>query len=321
MRHRIHIIIFLCLFTGVALESNAQNITRVTIQGAPDGPLKEVIEENVSRFLTGLNTAYHENARPAFEGAVDTTGRQTLGVLWDNVPFYCAFPDLSLKLLRTKSGFEVRNIPLTLRAFDASQKRQQREGVILLAEDGRILDLYFGIEEHQYAALLLNPDDNIDLQRRQTILSFVENVRTAYNRKDLPLIERVYSDNALIIIGRVVEEDPAAGAIGTSHIEYVRRDKAAYLAQLREVFASNEFINIDFEDIQIVRHPVHKDFYGVTLLQYWESSNYSDAGYLFLVVDFREEERPIIHVRTWQPREKIREGEVFQLNDFWINTR
>ncbi len=296
-------------------------MTRVTIQGMPDAALKEVLEQNVSQFLTGLNTAYHESTRPAFGDAVATTGRQTLGVLWDNVPFYCAFPDLTLNLLRTKNGFELRNIPLTLKAFDASQKRQQREGVILLGDDGEIQDLYFGIEEHQYAALLLNPDDNIDLQRRQTILSFAENVRTAYNRKDLTLIERVYSDNALIIIGRVVREDPAAGAIGTSHIEYVRRDKEEYLAQLREVFASNEFINIDFEDIQIVRHPVHKDFYGVTLLQYWESSNYNDAGYLFLVVDFREEARPIIHVRTWQPREKVREGEVFQLNDFWINTR
>ena len=40
--------------------------------------------------------------------------------------------------------------------------------------------------------------------------------------------------------------------------------------------------------------------YGIQLSQEYYSSNYSDKGYLFLMVDLTDHTQPVIHVRTWQ---------------------
>lgn len=41
--------------------------------------------------------------------------------------------------------------------------------------------------------------------------------------------------------------------------------------------------------------------YGVQIAQDYYSTNYADKGYLFLMVDINDPERPLIKVRTWQP--------------------
>ena len=81
---------------------------------------------------------------------------------------------------------------------------------------------------------------------------------------------------------------------------------------------------IDFDDVKIVRNGAtgKQDYYGVTLHQKWHSTNYSDEGYVFLLWDFRNEERPVIHVRTWQPDrygdKTLNSNDVFSINDFFI---
>ena len=48
--------------------------------------------------------------------------------------------------------------------------------------------------------------------------------------------------------------------------------------------------------------------------------NYSDVGYLLLVIDFANEDKPLIHVRTWQPEkvggQKLDENEKFEIDQF-----
>jgi hypothetical protein len=63
--------------------------------------------------------------------------------------------------------------------------------------------------------------------------------------------------------------------------------------------------------------------YGVTLKQDWKSSMYSDKGYVFLLIDYRNEQEPIITVRTWQPQEyngrPLAQSEIFQIGDFNVS--
>lgn len=84
-------------------------------------------------------------------------------------------------------------------------------------------------------------------------------------------------------------------------VEYTRKSKDEYIGSLRTQFKNKSYINIHFTDLN-VRHAANDDeeVFGVQVHQYYHSSNYSDDGYLFLMVDLREE-LPIIHVRTWQP--------------------
>ena len=93
------------------------------------------------------------------------------------------------------------------------------------------------------------------------------------------------------------------------------------------VFKANKQIRVTFDEIEVVRHPVNKDFYGVTLHQGYTSDRYHDDGYLFLLWDFRDEDHPQIHVRTWQPdaynsdgkgTKRIPKDEIFTLGDFDI---
>ena len=108
-------------------------------------------------------------------------------------------------------------------------------------------------------------------------------------------------------------------------MEYKKYTKVQYLNNLRKVFARNSYIRVTFDEIEVMRHPTNKDFYGVTLHQGWTSSTYHDDGYLFLLWDFRDESHPQIHVRTWQPDaynkdgkgvQKIPKDEIFSLSDF-----
>ena len=56
------------------------------------------------------------------------------------------------------------------------------------------------------------------------------------------------------------------------------------------------------------------------MMQSWNTKRYSDEGYLFLMIDFSNEDNPLIHVRTWQPNKiggkSLGEEEKFKLENF-----
>ena len=57
-----------------------------------------------------------------------------------------------------------------------------------------------------------------------------------------------------------------------------------------------------------------EDIFGVRLLQEYHSTTYGDIGYLFLMVDLRDTQRPVIHVRAWQP-DKVDLNKLVTLKD------
>ena len=84
------------------------------------------------------------------------------------------------------------------------------------------------------------------------------------------------------------------------HVKYTRQTKEQYMKNLKRCFDSNEYINIRFAD-NIVRKSKSPNIYGIQIKQDYYSSSYGDTGYLFLLIDFKDPEAPLIHVRTWQP--------------------
>ena len=74
-----------------------------------------------------------------------------------------------------------------------------------------------------------------------------------------------------------------------------------------------EWINIKFGQTT-VEQSSQRNMYGICLLQDYYSSNYGDHGYLFLLIDAKDTENPIIRVRTWQPES---EGAIpFTMSDY-----
>ena len=140
---------------------------------------------------------------------------------------------------------------------------------------------------------------------RIVLTNFLEDYQTAYAFKQLEYLRKIFSDDALIIVGHVVEYKPVStdGVVygNNRKVERTRKTKVEYMADLERQFNNKKYINIHFTNLEVKQASgAQKDVYGVQVRQYYNSSNYNDDGYLFLMVDLREE-LPVIHVRTWQP--------------------
>ena len=145
--------------------------------------------------------------------------------------------------------------------------------------------------------------DQWNPQSRMILIDFLEDYQTAYALKRLDYLEKIFSDDALIIVGTVLKQKQKGDVMHLSTETKVRYDtlsKGRYIEKLQNVFGKNEFVNIRFLDTDFTQHKSGLELYGIQVKQEYLSSTYGDVGYLFLMVDLREE-LPVIHVRTWEP--------------------
>jgi len=315
--------IFLVLFFN-ALFVNAQYASNLTIVDVDNAPATKMMEQTASQLLTEMNNAFFNEKTPSLKiKGLDNDGKNSILSMWETTPFRCIETEIIERGYLTPTGYQVRNIPLYLK--DAPEDEAYKEIAINFNKKGEIIDIYFTVGYHNYMEILNSEGNEVqDLRNRNIILDFVENFRTAYNRKDLSFLQKVYSNDALIITGKVVrvkeKSDSYFQNLSKEKIEYQVKTKKEYLSALANVFKNNSRINIDFEEIEVVRHPRYEEIYGVTLKQYWNTSSYSDVGYLFLMIDFRDADNPQIHVRTWQPEKyngkNIDKDEIFHLGSF-----
>ena len=135
-------------------------------------------------------------------------------------------------------------------------------------------------------------------------------------------MQKIYSDKAIIITGSVISTKNAnvdiVGKQMTESVRYRVQNKEQYLANLKRLFQRVNFINVTFDRISVKKHGAKKNIYGVTLHQKWESSSYCDDGWVFLLWDFTDSEKPQIHVRTWQTDQMVAIDGEFKLTDFFI---
>lgn len=299
--------------------------TQVVItDGLNNARLKGTIEKNISHFLMSCNAAVMDGSKPKTDKTLTDDARKALNAMWKMSPMSCPVSKIEEICLETPDGYQVRNIPVSMMAAEESGKDQ--ELVLNLTRNGEIDNISIAIEANKYKEIMAEHESVEDLFRRQIIVDFVENYRTAYNRKDLKYIESIFSDNALIITGKVVREKPksdfAMRSLSREKIIYQKKTKGEYIASLKKVFVSNSYLNVVFDEVEVIQHPKLTDVYGVTLKQEWNSSRYRDVGFVFLMIDFQDELHPLIQVRTWQPEKLngkvLARDEVFNLGDFDI---
>lgn len=160
-----------------------------------------------------------------------------------------------------------------------------------------------------------------DRKSRMILINFLEDYQTAYALKRLDYLDKIFSDNALIIIGVRVENAPTTTdgmhLSNKEQFELIRKSKKDYIRDLGRAFKSKEYINLRFTDTDFTKSSNGKELYGVQIKQNYYSSSYNDIGYLFLVVDLSKE-MPLIHVRTWQP-DKTDAMDVINMDDFEWN--
>ena len=322
------LIFFLCLcIVTDKTYAQSEKVWFAIKEGMENQKLKLLMENNTTAFLTAFNEAALKKRKPDFPSniIVRNSQKQILS-FWESTPMYCTKTYISETCLKKLTGgFQIRNIPVHIP--EAPEDSREQEIVINFNSSGLIEDITISIKETRYREILDEYSTVEDFGRRQIIIDFIENFRTSYNIKDIKYIESVFSDQALIVTGKVVKivqtKDVAINnLLGTEKITYVTQTKKEYITNLKQTFTRNKYIDIQFEDIEVVRHPKNDYLYGVTLKQKWGSSTYNDTGYIFLMIDFKYEQQPMIHVRTWQPDsyngKSLSKDEIFKLNDFNI---
>jgi hypothetical protein len=133
-------------------------------------------------------------------------------------------------------------------------------------------------------------------------VSFLESYKTAYALRRLDYLDKIFSNDALIITGSVVSS-AGYGELQPKqlqHVKYTRQTKSQYLKNLQRTMMSNEYINIHFAE-NTVKKSTGKEIYGIQIKQDYFSSSYGDTGYLFLLLDLEKPQQPVVKVRAWQP--------------------
>ena len=158
-------------------------------------------------------------------------------------------------------------------------------------------------------------------ESRLILVNFLEDYQTAYALKRHRYLEIIYSDDALIIVGRMVKktEIPDRMTLKLTKEEYElnKYDKDTYMKNLSMCFGNNEYIRLRFTETDFTRSNNTNEVYGVRVRQEYFSSSYGDVGYLFLLVDLRGK-LPLIHVRAWQP-DKVDLDKLMNMSDVRFN--
>lgn len=317
-------------------EGIGVTITKDSHTVCPDD-VKAKMEQNLGLLLTEINMANEEGRALNFAdtnvptAAVNQDTKATIQMMWNSAHFYCDDTEVVDRLWPLKTGYMLRQIPLILNPQDAAfAGGQYQEASIMFNKQGQIIEFSF-VFDSQLSESMSRCGATVNLEDKMLLLSFCDRFRTYYNTKNIQGLEKIFSDNALIITGNVTTVKAPEGGM-TSKVTYNKQSKTEYLSNLRRAFARNKYIEVKFSEIgveggcgTVTRSATNKNMYGVRLKQEWRSSNYNDDGYVFLLWEFDKDSKkdPIIHVRTWQPEyedkaktKPLAEDEIFSLSDF-----
>lgn len=209
------------------------------------------------------------------------------------------------------SGMVCRSFPMSF-TFKGNKRTFTEDVVFYLDSEGKVYEVAFGLEKAAVDDIMNR--GSWSEEARQVMIHFLETYKTAYALKRLDYINSIFSQDALIITGSIVKgmKQKELSPAKMEHVKYTRQTKAEYMKNLERCFRSNEYINLHFADNIVRRSNATPNIYGIQIKQDYYSSTYGDTGFLFLLLDLKSPETPIIHVRTWQPDDdpNVKDGRI-----------
>ena len=305
------------------LDANSGIFVRFSVSDGVDNiEIKAKIETKVTQILTEINTAYMENRSLDYSKTdVNQRVQQSLIMLWEKLPFKCTDEEIIGNCIATDSGYQIRSIPLLMEPIEVKDSTEEyQEAVINFDKQGNVESFYLSAPSDFSGRIVRTDLDSTDLKHRDYILSFIEQLRTAYNQKDIKFIEHFFNDNSLYITSEGITNKQ--DSVKSQKKLYNKQTKEQFLKKLGSYFQLNEKVKFDICDIEVMRHPSNPNYYGLTLQMEYSSGSYHDVGYFFQLWDFTDEKVPQIHVCTWQPAvingKPLPKDEVFSIEDFDI---
>lgn len=282
---------------------------------ATGSPLKKIIsseekvyKEAIARVCESIKTKDYTTIQNTF-----TSNGYKLFMNFVNEGHVVVRNSTQYQLISIWDEVYARSIKMDIQ-FHSKKQILTKNVVFVFDKDKKIDGIQFALDDITIQDI--KSQENWSEEMKFAVMNFIENYQTAYNLKRLDYIQSVFSDDAIIIVGQVV---PVATKVSDSEninnfktgnsqkVKYYKLSKEEYMNRLKRVFASNEWININFANVNISQHPDREaeSVYGLGLKQDYSSQHYGDTGYLFLVVDMNDQQKPIIHLRVWTPEAKF----------------
>lgn len=197
-----------------------------------------------------------------------------------------------------------RSVPMTF-SFKNNNRQFVEDVTFTFNTDRKIESLAFGLGSVARSDIFDKAIGKWPEQSKMVLASFLENYKTAYALKRLDYIESIFSEDAYIVTGHVLKKPQnkieGQPSLSKDEVRYTRHTKREFIRKLEQSFKSNQFINIRFSNNDVEKSNVGGEVYGIQIKQDYYSSSYGDTGYLFLLVDINNPDKPIISIRTWQP--------------------
>jgi hypothetical protein len=280
----------------------------------------KVITTETNKFLAVIRSNDVNQIRKAYPH--DAYLQKQIHSLFEYNNLKLVETDVKLSISPTFDGWEVRGIPVVAH-YPSLHKQTTDKLVLNFAKNGVLNDIQFTVFDGMYEAAVAGIENEEELLRRKVLLKFIEKYRSSFMYRDLENLETMFSDEAVIITGRVLQKAPKNKnyeyrALGDQpDIEYITHTKKIYLEHLTKVFASNQDIHLGYNTFKVITKNNVPGVYAVSMRQNYASTNYSDEGHLFLLIDFNEPV-PKIYVRSWQPGEWS-DDKMIEISNFRMN--
>jgi len=271
----------------------------------------------VRKVCTAIELDMHDSIRPYF----NNDGWSVYKKLIEYGDAKVLDNGAELKALTVNNQTFIRSVPMRF-SFKKNSRKFIENISFTFNDNNHISDVTFSLSEKSVNDILRKSARFANEEEKALLINFMESYKTAYCLGRADYLNQIFADDALIIVGRVLKKTQKIDGIyqnmKNDDIEYIRVNKNDYIARLRRVFKSNEFVNIQFEDNIVKKARADSKVYGIQIKQSYYSTNYGDVGYLFLMIDLDKIQNPKIWVRTWQPQ-KNADGSIYGLENFSIN--
>lgn len=303
---------------------------------------KRAMESNTVKLLTMMSDAQANGSKSLnFQGInIGEEAKNTIIQMWkyqplrvwadDDVP-----PLISENLLNIYAvkSYQVRNIPVRLFPKETPGKDKYSEVAINYSASGAIVDFNITIGRNQYDRLVREAKTVQDLENRKMLAYWMDQLKMAYESKDLRYLNSLFDNDAMIITGvRTFKRTGSEVKFrNTATFDYYVKNKKQYMSSLEKVFAKNKTISVDFTEqeygcdetatVTDRNGDEMPRYYMVWCTQDWRNMNgnvttYHDTGRLFVLWDFKNPEKPTILVRAWTHPDDPKQ---FSRDDFILN--
>lgn len=306
------ILFLLATMLGVSAMAQKSNVnatskTNIVINDNATLPrsISPIVQRQLNLLFYRINEAQRRNLKTVNTNGIlmSQNARTHLARVWGYQHMRLKNNSLSLSVYKFNGKYQFINIPVErypVQKVDSFAR--DTEVTVDFDKNGQIADFYISMKRDQYMKLAEEAGKVESQEKLDMVIKWVNELRDAYNNRDIAFFEKVMDEKCIIITGRKKETTTKTGELPSmkaDRFEYFRQTKRQYINKLKNIFASNKDINVQFDNIIVKRHPGDSRYYTVNLEQTWKSDRYGDLGNLFLLWDFINEDEPMILVRAW----------------------